>query len=321
MSIGITGITGISTTGVSNLSLQNLLINELNSQQTAMNQLETEISTGYQFQLPSQDPSAALQVEGIQSLLERKTQMQTNISASQSSLSQTDSTLSSVANLLTSVQSAALGVVGSTATASQRQAVIQQIDAAVQQMVSLGNTQFNGQQLFGGTDTTTPPFSMDAAGNVVYSGSSTPTKSYVDINQLVATSITGDQAFGAISQPIEGAALTPALSASTPLADLNGGQGVAAGSIAISDGHSTSIVNLSGAQTLGDVATLIEENPPAGRTIDVNVTPTGLTLQLEPNAAFPNGDNLSVQEVNGGSTAGDLGIVAAGGENQDPRKS
>ncbi len=320
MSIGITGITGISTTGVSNLSVQDLLINELNSQQTAMNQLETEISTGYQFQLPSQDPSAALQVESIQSLLERKTQMQTNISASQSSLSQTDSTLSSVANLLTSVQSAALGVVGSTATASQRQAVVQQIDAAVQQMVSLGNTQFNGQQLFGGTDTTTPPFSMDAAGNVVYSGSATPTQSYVDINQLMATSITGTEAFGAMSQPIEGATLTPALSASTPLADLNGGQGVAAGSIAISDGHSTSIVNLSGAQTLGDVATLIEENPPAGRTVDVNVTPTGLTLQLEPNAAFPNGDNLSVQEVDGGSTASDLGIAAAGGENQDPRE-
>ena len=133
------------------------------------------------------------------------------------------------------------------------------------------------------------------------------------MNQLFATSITGDQAFGAMSQPIEGAALTPALSPDTPLADLNGGQGVAAGSIAISDGHSTSIVNLSGAQTLGDVATLIEQNPPAGRTVDVNVTPTGLTLQLEPDAAYPTGDNLSVQEVDGGSTAGDLGILNAGG--------
>ena len=249
-------IIGISTAGVSNQSVQDQLVSELDSEQTQMNQLETEISTGYQFQLPSQDPQAALQVKSIQSLLERKTQVQTNISASQSSLSQTDSTLSSVSNLLTSVQSAALGAVGSTATAAQRQAVVQQIDQAVQQMITLGNTQFNGQQLFGGTNTTTPPFSMNAAGNVVYSGSSDPTESYVDLNQLFATSVTGDQAFGAISQPVQGAALTPALSPDTPLADLNGGQGVAAGSIAISDGHSTSVVNLSGAQTLGDVATL-----------------------------------------------------------------
>ena len=167
--------------------MQNLMVGELNANQTQINQLQTEISTGYQFQLPSQNPQAAMQVEGIQSLLERKTQMQTNISTTQSSLSQTDSTLSSVSNLLTSVQSAALSVVGATATPSQRQAVVEQIDSTVQQLVSLGNTQFNGQQLFGGTDTTTPPFSIDAAGNVVYSGNSTPTETYVDINQLFAT--------------------------------------------------------------------------------------------------------------------------------------
>jgi flagellin-like hook-associated protein FlgL len=159
---------------------------------------------------------------------------------------------------------------------------------------------------------------MDAAGNVVYSGNSTPTESYVDVNQLFPTSVTGVQAFGAISQPVQGAALTPALSSDTPLADLNGGQGVAPGSIAISDGHSTSVVNLSGAQTLGDVAALIEQNPPAGRTVDVDVTSTGLTLQLQPDSAYPNGDNLSVQEVNGGTTASNLGILDASGVGSGP---
>ncbi len=309
------GIIGISNTGISNISMQNLLVSELNSNQTQINQLQTEISSGYQFQLPSQNPQAAMQVEGIQSLLERKTQMQTNISSSQSSLSQTDSTLSSAANLLTSVQSAALSVVGTTATASQRQSVIEQIDSSIQQLVSLGNAQYNGQNLFGGTDTTTPPFSIDAAGNVAYSGNSTPTKTYVDVGQLFDSSITGAQAFGAMSQPIEGSALTPALSPSAPLADLNGGQGVAAGSIAISDGTNTSIVNLSGAQTLGDVATLIEQNPPAGRTLNVTVTSTGLTLQLQPGAP---GDNLTVQEINGGSTAADLGILNVQGAGAGP---
>jgi flagellin-like hook-associated protein FlgL len=320
----MSNIIGISTAGVSNQAMRDQLVNQLDANQTQMSLLETEISTGYQFQLPSQNPTAATQVEGMQSMLERTTQVQTNISTNQNYLSQTDSTLSSVSNLLTSVQSAALSVVGSTASAAQRQAVIQQIDSAVQQLVSLGNTQFNGQQLFGGMNTATPPFSINAAGNVVYSGSADPTQSYVNVNQLSATSITGAQAFGAISQPVQGKALTPALSLDTPLADLNGGQGVASGSIAISDGHNnTSIVNLSGAQTLGDVATLIEtqmsqQNPPAGRIVDVNVTPTGLTLQLEPDATYPTGDNLTVQEVNGGSTASDLGISDANGGGQNP---
>jgi flagellar hook-associated protein 3 len=309
----INSVSGISTTGISDQSIQNQLLNELNSQQTAMSVLETQISTGNQFQLPSQDPLAAMQVEGIQSLLQRYSQTQTNISTNQGYLSQTDSTLSSVASLLTSVQSAATSAVGATASATQRTAVVQQINQAVEQLVSLGNTSFNGQQLFGGTDSGAAPFSIDAAGNVVYSGNSQATQSYVDLNQLAATSITGDQAFGAISQPVEGSSLTVALSPSTPLADLNGGQGITPGSIQISDGPNTSVVNLSGAQTLGDVATLIEQNPPAGRTVNVDVTPTGLTLQLAPDAAYPTGDNLQVSEVNGGSTASSLGILNTAG--------
>ena len=310
-------IVGISPAGVSNLSVQNQLLQQLNSGQTQMSQLEMEISTGHQFQLPSENPLAVLQVEGIQSLLQRKDQALANISANQSLLSQADSTLGSVSSLLASIQSAALGVVGSTASPDQRQAVIQQVDQAIQQLVGLGNTQLNGQSLFSGAGGSATPFSLDAAGHVVYSGSSTPTQSYVDVNQLMATSVTGDQAFGAMSQPVQGAALPAALSPATPLADLgyslvSGGQGIAPGSIAVSDGQSTSIVDLSGAKTLGDVATLIEQHPPAGRIIDVDVTPTGLTLRLESNPANPNGNNLSVQEVNGGSTAGDLGIASPG---------
>ena len=73
-----------------------------------MYQLELELSTGHQFQLPSENTAAAMQVEGIQSLLERKDQMKSNISTTQSYLGQTDSTLTSVSNLLTSIQSTAL---------------------------------------------------------------------------------------------------------------------------------------------------------------------------------------------------------------------
>ena len=305
---------GISTSAVSNLSEQDMLVSQLNNEQTQMNELETEISTGEQFQLPSQDPEAALQVMSIQSLLQNKSQAQSNISTIQSSLSQSDSTLTNVSNLLTSIQSTALSVVGSTSSTSQRQVVIQQIDQAVQQLVTLGNSQFNGQNLFGGTDTTTAPFSVDAAGNVVYSGNATPTETYGDVGQLVASSVTGVQAFGAISQPVEGTALAVALSPGTPLADLNGGQGVSLGSVAVSNGQSTSIVNLTGAQTLGDVANLIEENPPTGSTVNVDITPTGLTLQLQPaSGASAGSDNLSVSEVNNGSTASDLGILDTAG--------
>jgi len=308
-------ISGIATAGVSNQFVRNQLINQLNSGQTDLYQLEMEISTGHQFQLPSENTAAASQVESIQSLLERKDQMKSNVSATQTYLGQTDSTLTDVSNLLTSIQSTALGAVGSTASDAQRQAAILQIQQVVQELVAQGNQQFNGRQLFGGTNTSSPPFSIDGAGNVVYSGSSTSPQTYIDLNQLFDTSVTGDQAFGAMSQPIQGATLTPAVSSSTPLADLHGGQGVAAGSIAISDGQSTSVVDLRSAKTLGDVALLIEQHPPKGRTISAEVTSSGLTISLQPNAP---GDNLTIREVDGNSTANDLGILDSTGAGTGP---
>ena len=105
------------------------------------------------------------------------------------------------------------------------------------------------------------------------------------------------------------------------MADLNQGAGVAMGSIAISDGHSTSIVDLQGCQTIGDVAARIRAAPPAGRSLEVEVTGTGLVLSLDPDPAggYPTSqDNLSVREVGGGTTAADLGILQQQGVGSGP---
>ena len=258
-------VNGVPASGISSQFVRSQLTNQLNIGQANMYQLELELSTGHQFQLPSENTAAAIQVEGIQSLLERKDQMQSNISTTQSYLGQR--TRPSRAFPICSPRSKPPrhGAVGSTSSPAQQQAVIEQIQQAVQSLVTQGNEQIAGRQLFGGNDTSNPPFSIDTAGNVVYSGSSASPQTYVDLNQLFNAGMSGDEAFGAMSTPIQSATLTPAVKSSTPLSQLNGGQGVAAGSIAISDGHNTSVVDLSSAKTLGDVALLIEQHPPAGR--------------------------------------------------------
>src|SRR5690606_9199829 len=83
-----------------------------------------------------------------------------------------------------------------------------------------------------------------------------------------------------------------------------GGLGISRGSIAISDGVNTSVVDISKAETIGDVARLIETRPPAGRTMHVTVTPTGLKIEMD-----QAGGALSIREVGGGTTAKELGIL------------
>ncbi len=266
--------------------------------------------------MPGQNPAAAQQVITLQSLLQRNSQFQSNVSTNQSYLTQTDSTLSQVSSLLSNVQAAAVSVVGSTASDAQRQAVIQQINQAVQQLVNLGNTQFDGRYLFGGSDTGSPPFSIAADGSVQYSGNDSQLSSYSNLNSLFTTNVTGAAAFGAISQPVEGAAVGRAVTSQTSLADLNKGAGVAPGSIAVSNGTSASVIDLGQAATIGDVATLIRDHPPAGSALDVEVTPTGLTIQLAAGAG--QGQSLSVSEVGQGTTARDLGILSPNGVGTGP---
>ena len=68
-------------------------------------------------------------------------------------------------------------------------------------------------------------------------------------------------------------------------------------------------MSLAGAQTIGDVARLIQDNPPAGRTITATVTAQGLDLDMNDGG----GGSLIVTDLQGGITAAELGIVRLSG--------
>jgi flagellin-like hook-associated protein FlgL len=129
---------------------------------------------------------------------------------------------------------------------------------------------------------------------------------------LFETNVHGNEVFGAISEPIRGTAdLTPALSGQTRIADLHGGAGVNLGTIAISDGTYTSRIDLSQAETIGDLVKLIESQPPgwdavppSGAQIAVSITATGLDITLTGGA-----NGITIREAAGGTTASELGIL------------
>lgn len=283
------------------------LLQQMQQQQQSLNKLQTQISSGSQFTLPSDNPSAALTAVGLQSMIAQNQQYSTNLSTNASYLNASDSALSQVNTLVTNIQGVALGAVGATATAGSRQAAAAQVQDTLNQIVSLGNTVFNGRYLFAGSATNTQPFVNGAAG-VSYMGNTANLLSYANAGNLFATNVTGDSAFGGFSSSVQGTGnLTPIVTANTSLADLNGGRGVAAGSIVISDGTHASTIDLSSAATVGDVVKMIEAHPPATRGVTVNITSTGLTVSLD----SAGGGQLSVTDVGNGTTAADLGIAGS----------
>lgn len=297
-------VIGIPTTRLSNLYVRDRLMSQLQLDQLDLFRLQVQMSTGHRIQMPSEDPNAAGRIVSLQRLLERKQQMNSNLSTNQSFLSATDSSLSSVSGNLAEIRGVALGVLDTVSSDTQRRAAAQQVRQLLSQLLDTANQQFRGRYLFAGSTTTVQPFEELKDGLVQYNGNEQRLASFEDIDLLFDTNLQGNEVFGAISERVRGSKdLDPAVTSETRLADLNTGQGVASGSIEITYNNVRQTVNLDGAHTLGDVAQMIHAASFGGQQLNVEIYPRGLIIES------PDASKLfAVREVGGGSTAGDLGI-------------
>ncbi len=295
-------IIGIPSTRVSDMFIRQRVVNQMLSDQLEMLRIQTQLSTGRRIQRPSEDADAALRIIGLQRLLEQKEQVQTNLRTNQSYLTATDTALSTASSSLAEARGVALGAVGTTVSDAQRETAAMQIQETIEQLLDVGNEKFRGRYLFAGTGTTVQPFETTGSNLVRYLGDEGSLSSYCDVDVLFDTNLPGSEVFGAISQPVLGTVdLDPILTFDTRLADLRGGLGITRGSIAVSDGSSTSTIDLSLAETIGDAAALIRANS-GTIALEVEVTRSGLTI------AGASGELLTIREV-GGTTAEELGIL------------
>lgn len=298
-------VIGIASTRVSDTFIRQRAISQILANQAALLRLQTQLNTGRRFQMPSEDPAAASRIITLQRLLEQKGQVQTNLRTGQSYLTATDTALSTVADSLNEARSVALGAVSTTVSDQQREAAAMQVDQTIGRLLDVGNQQFRGRYLFAGSNTALQPFETTGSNLVQYRGDEGRLSSYSDVDMLFDTNFHGSEVFGAISQPVRGTVdLDPDLTSDTRLADLRGGLGITPGSVAVSDGSTTSIVDLSAAETIGDVVAMLRAGCGA-MVLDVVVTSVGLEIVGAPATL------LTVREVAGGTTAGELGIIAS----------
>jgi flagellar hook-associated protein 3 FlgL len=304
----------IPTSRVSESLTHSRLLAQLNSDEVSILRLQQQIATGRRIFQPSDDAPAAQRAISLQRLLEQKAQARENLSTSQSYLSATDTAVQGVMNTLNQVRSTVLGVTDSVSSDEARRAAIEEVTRAIEQLGDVGNQVFRGRYLFAGSRTTEPPFSINAD-KVAYVGNEQQLRSYSDIDLLFSTNLPGSDIFGGFSSEVQGIVdLNPVTTRETLLSDLYGGRGVTKGSIAISDGTTSKIVNLAGAETLGDVADLINANPPTGRSVSARVSSQGLVIDIDDLG----GGNFTIQEVGGGTTAAELGIYQPTGVMTSP---
>jgi flagellar hook-associated protein 3 FlgL len=124
-----------------------------------------ELSSGRRVNQPSDDPAAAaILVQNHDQTTVTARYLQ-NLSSIQGQFQTADSALSSV--ILVMQRALTLGVEGANGTLSDtdRAAVAAELQGIQDQLISLGNTSFQGRTLFAGTLTNSPPFVKDNTPN------------------------------------------------------------------------------------------------------------------------------------------------------------
>ena len=292
---------------VSNLLRTSTAHQQISQVQRRLLAVQNELTTGRRLNVASDDPGDAAIVQQLQKTLEQREAFLTNLQRAKNHLSVADSTMGDLSDLLQRAQEIASANVGSDVTPDQRQAAATVIESLYGEALTLANRQFEGVYLFGGDRSTEPPF-VSTGGGVRFNGSENVLENAFDEGTDLPFMVNGAAVFGALSTRVQGDVdLSPSLTASTRLSDLRGatGDGVRRGTITLSNGAQTATIDLSTADTVGDVVDAI--NAAGVGNITASVGASGINL------AAGAGDDITVVDAAGGTAADDLGIVRPAG--------
>jgi len=281
------------------------MLYQMANDNTSIQNLQKQLSTGRRITRPSEDVPAALRAITIQANNERKTQFRENLETTQSFLGVSDTTLANIHDLLTEARATAVQSVDSTLSDAQREAISLELSNSMDRLVQLANSKFRDRYLLAGGAVKTPPFETSPDGGIIYKGDFNSLSTMVDFHTSIDINASAQDALGILSEGVIGSTdLNPGISPTTPLADLNLGEGVGKGLISFSNGTNSVELDFTGAHDLSDIVQTINGVQVGNRTLSASLSPTGLLINYADNF----GGNLRILDVGTGTTAKQLGL-------------
>ena len=316
MSVSPVNLTRVSQ----NLRAFNLL-NTVRASHLDLFRSQNQLATGLRFTVPSEDPTRA--VDAIK--LDRYTDILNQVSRSLLRVNETlragESAVQEGADLVMEAHTLALSMAGDTQSPGERESIQTVINSILDQLVTVGNRRHLDVSLFSGDYGDDVPFELGADG-VLFRGDNGRLQTIVDSDLSQDTfTISGMEFFNAVSDSVQGFVdLDPALTSETRLVDLNGatGNGVRLGRIEVSDGREQVEIDLTGADTVGDVIDILNDALPP--TLVAQLSNIG--IDVVPSGFGP--ATITITDA-GGNSALDLGIYcdtpafSVTGADLDPR--
>lgn len=157
--------------------------------QRKIQDLQRQIASGNKYTNLAENPSAVARSLQVQSAINANDKYQQNTTNAVTMLRYSDGALNNVLDAAQAIRSLIIQAGNGSLDSSQLKDITAQIQANKKIMLDNLNTRVAGQYIFGGTDTTTPPFAEQSDGSIIYQGSDDR------IKYAVSDSMLGDVTF------------------------------------------------------------------------------------------------------------------------------
>ena len=273
---------------------ENTLVNVMR-QNEGMLKWQEQISSGKRVNRPSDDPAAMGEILKFQTRLDRNERYESLGVQAEAFLNTSDALIGDATQLAIRATELALSMANGTASATTRQTSSVEINALIQRAIQVGNATIGSDYIFGGRQTNVAP--VDSNG--FYSGDHTQLTAEVNQNVIVNRSV--------LASEFLTADMNPQLNSTTPIAQLNGGSGVTAGTFTITDrAGGTGSVTVNTGDTLGTVIGAINAS---GANVTASISSNGMSITITDNNASPTGP-LTISDTSG-TAAAELGIAGS----------
>jgi flagellar hook-associated protein 3 FlgL len=170
--------------------------------------LTSELSSGLRVASLQDDPVAVAQSTLLGTSISNDDIFVQSASNEASLLQATDSTLGEVVTQVTSAISLAVAGNDGTLNASNTASIAQQLGGIRDQVLALANTSYQGQHLFGGSQGSIPPFTLDTTTNpatAIYNGDTSVQHIETPSGQQIQVNLPGSAVFGSGGNGVLGA--------------------------------------------------------------------------------------------------------------------
>jgi flagellar hook-associated protein 3 FlgL len=172
------------------------LVTALDQSQLTEQQLTSELSSGVRVNSLSDDPLASGQNVLLLNQMQKDDSFTQTSSLVTGKLQVADSALGSVVSQLTQAISLATSANNGTMNSSNLKSISNQIAGILGEVTSLANTSYQGQYIFGGTQTSTAPFTTSNS-QTTYNGDDGVNSIQTPNGQSIQLNVPGDQIFTA----------------------------------------------------------------------------------------------------------------------------